>query len=138
MTTQNLSLFKALGSKMDYLNQRQRVISQNVANSDTPGYQPKDLAPVDFGSVLKGITGKSSVRPVTLQSTNASHVSNAPDSGAARSQKQKDTYEVAPAGNAVIMEEQLLNAGETAEDYTLMANLYQKHIGMLRISLGVQ
>ena len=40
MTIDNIGLFQALGAKMDYLGQRQRIISQNVANSDTPGYQP--------------------------------------------------------------------------------------------------
>ena len=43
MTTQDIGLFKALGAKMDYLGQRQRVIAQNVANADTPNYRPNDL-----------------------------------------------------------------------------------------------
>ncbi|HOO82875.1 MAG TPA: flagellar basal body protein, partial [Alphaproteobacteria bacterium] len=62
MTTENIALLKALGAKMDFLNQRQRVISQNIANTDTPGYRPKDLKPVDFGNVLQNVTkGKSGV-----------------------------------------------------------------------------
>lgn len=136
MTTQNLSLFKALGGKMDYLNQRQRVISQNIANSDTPGYRPKDLTAADFSDVLKGITNKSGVAAVSMEKTSMGHMGQGGEIHGGRSKKQKETYEVAPAGNAVIMEEQLLNAGQTVNDYNLMTNLYQKHVNMMRTAIG--
>lgn len=133
MTTQNLSLFKALGAKMDYLNHRQRVIAQNVSNSDTPGYRPKDLTPVDFGNVLKDITEKKSVR---VETTNDMHMPPPGQINDAKSKKQKHTYEVAPAGNAVIMEEQLINSQQTIMDYSLMSNLYQKNVAMIRTAIG--
>ena len=53
MSTQEIGLLKAIGAKLDYLGQRHKVIAENIANADTPGYKPKDLTPVDFGSVLK-------------------------------------------------------------------------------------
>jgi flagellar basal-body rod protein FlgB len=53
-----------------------------------------------------------------------------------KSRKQKETYEVAPAGNAVIMEEQLINANKTNMDYALMTNLYQKNVTMIQTALG--
>ncbi len=136
MTTQNLALFKGLGAKMAYLNQRQRVISQNIANSDTPGYRPKDLLPVDFSSVLKSLDKSSGVTAVKVNGTNGKHLP-APDQVLdPKSKKQRETYEVAPAGNAVIMEEQLVNAQQTAMDYNLMANIYQKQVGMIKTALG--
>lgn len=52
MSIQNVPLFKAIGAKMQYLDKRQAVLSQNIANADTPNYQPKDLTKVDFGRVL--------------------------------------------------------------------------------------
>ncbi|MCB1721414.1 MAG: flagellar basal body rod protein FlgB [Alphaproteobacteria bacterium] len=134
MTTENIALFKALGAKMDFLNQRQRVISQNIANTDTPGYRPKDLKPVDFGNVLQNVTkGKSGVR---LETTDNLHMPPPGDVRIDDPQKQKRTYEVAPAGNAVIMEEQLINSGQTVMDYNLMTNLYQKNTGMIYTALG--
>lgn len=129
MTIRNISLFKALGAKMDYLGKRQRVIAQNVANADTPGYQPQDLKPVNFESALKTIT-KSKV--VTLEATNSSHIGSPNDIANPKSAEQKETYEVAPAGNAVVMEEQMLKAGETVMDYNLMTNLYQKNVGLIK------
>lgn len=134
MTTENITLFKALGAKMDFLNQRQRVISQNIANTDTPGYRPQDLKPVDFGSVLKKVTGgQSSVR---LETTDARHMPPPNDVRIDDPKNQKKTYEVAPAGNAVIMEEQLIQSNQTVMDYNLMTNLYQKNTGMIYTALG--
>ncbi len=135
MTIQNIGLFEALGAKMDYLNHRQRVIAQNVANADTPDYKPMDLRPVDFGRVLKDVTESKGVR---LETTNAMHLPPGGDIPDAKSGKQKQVYEVAPAGNAVIMEEQMLNAGQTVMDYNLMTSLYQKNIRMIQIALGTQ
>lgn len=132
MTTENLLLFQAVGSKMDYLNQRQRILAQNVANADTPGYRPYDLQDVKFGDVLQKITGDSGialVRPVQVSGAN-------PNVNKFKSEKQDETYEVSLSGNAVIMEEQLIKAGETVMDYNLMSNIYQKHVGMIRTSLG--
>ncbi|MGQ0527239.1 MAG: flagellar basal body protein [Alphaproteobacteria bacterium] len=139
MTIQNLSLLKALGVKMGYLNQRQAVISQNVANADTPGYRPKDLQKADFGSLLGDLgqgKGASGVSPVKLAVTNVSHMTPGGEGQSAKSLKQKTFYEVAPSGNAVIMEEQLLMAGQTSTDYNLMTSLYQKNIRLIKTALG--
>lgn len=139
MTTENLALFKALGAKMDFLSQRQKVISQNVSNSDTPGYRPKDIKEADFGKVLKSITQSRGGAPnVSMETTNSLHMPTPGDVNVADPRKQKETYEVAPQGNAVIMEEQLIKAGKTVMDYNLMTNLYQKHTGLIRTALGKQ
>jgi flagellar basal-body rod protein FlgB len=54
----------------------------------------------------------------------------------AKDAKQKITYEVAPAGNAVIIEEQMVKANETNMEYTLLTNLMRKQSGMIRTALG--
>ena len=43
MNVDSIPLFGLLKGKLGYLNQRQRLIAQNVANADTPGYAPTDL-----------------------------------------------------------------------------------------------
>ena len=135
MTLDNIALFSAIGAKMDYLNHRQSVIAQNVANSDTPGFQPQDLTPVDFGSVLDKVIKDGRVR---LETTNAAHSRGPSSVENASSKDQKETYEVAPAGNAVIMEEQLIKSNETSMDYTLMTTLLQRQVGMIYTALGAQ
>jgi len=138
MTTQDIGLFQALTAKMDYLNQRQGVIAQNVANADTPGYLPKDLTPVDFSSMLGSSAqrGGVSVSSVNVDTTDEQHLGITGRSVNANARAQKDTYEVAPAGNAVIIEEQLINSSKNMMDYSLMLKIYQKQIGMMRMALG--
>jgi len=141
MTIQDIGLFQAISSKVDFLSQRQSVISQNIANADTPGYRPQDLVEVDFSGMLqKELNGNKSavnVTNVSLAATDGAHMGlNGAEQGDARARKQKDLYEVAPAENSVILEEQLLNAGRNSMDYNMMINLYQKQVGMFRIALG--
>ena len=133
---QDIALFQAIGAKMDYLNQRQRVIAQNIANTDTPDYRPQDLEKADFSRVLKGITdGNQSVR---IDTTKANHMPSATGVRNPEEDEQDKTYEVAPVGNAVIMEEQLINSGQTVMDYNLMTNLMQKNVGLIKTALGQQ
>lgn len=138
MTTQDIGLFQALGAKIDYLNQRQSVIAQNIANADTPGYKPKDLMPVDFSSMLgvSADSGKTSVPSVNVKATDEQHLSLAGEKANVKARSQKETYEVAPAGNAVVIEEQLVNSSQNMMDYSLMLNIYQKHVGMIRTAIG--
>jgi len=133
MTTQNIGLFKALSAKMAYLDQRQKVISQNIANADTPNYRPNDLEEVDFGKILGEEQGKTNVGPVT---THPDHLPDPAKIAKGKTESQDKTYEVAPAGNSVVLEEQLINAGRNAMDYNLITNLYQKNMSMLRVALG--
>ena len=136
MTIQDIGLFQAIGAKMNYLNQRQGIIAQNVANSDTPGYRPKDLVPVDFSSMLKAQTGGSAIKSVSVAVTDEQHLGNANNTMNAKAKKQRDTYEVAPAGNAVVIEEQLINSSKNMMDYNLMLNIYQKQVSMFKVALG--
>lgn len=135
MTTDNLSLFKAIGAKMDFLNQRQRVLAQNISNADTPDFRPKDIKDDDFRSVLKGLVNTDKMG-VFLETTDAQHMP-APNAVPTPTEiKQKKVYEVAPVGNAVVMEEQLMSSNKTAADYNLMTSLYQKNIGLIKTALG--
>lgn len=140
MTTQDIGLFQALSAKMDYLNQRQTIISRNIANTDTPGYRPQDLKEFDFSRMLQrelsGADNNGRVKPVSIETTDDQHMPTARNTLNDRPRDQRETYEVAPAGNAVIMEEQLINAGNNAMDYNLMLNVYQKQVNMFRIAMG--
>ncbi len=138
MSMNNLPLMKALAAKMDYLYKRNEVISQNIANADTPGYQSRDLTKVDFGSVLKSMTGDNKIAPVHIEQTNPLHMPGPNAVRSAKDPKDKLTYEVAPDGNGVIMEEQMVKAGQTQIDYNLMTNLLRKQSMMMKIALGRQ
>lgn len=137
MTTENITLFQAMNAKMHYLDQRQKVISQNIANADTPDYKAKDLSQVDFGAVLKNITKDDSKVPaVTLETTNPNHIPFSGKIADARINAQKMAYEVSPSKNAVEMEEQLVKANDVQMNYNLMLNLYRSNMDMMRSALG--
>lgn len=131
---QNIGLLTALGAKMGYLERSQEIVAQNVANADTPGYKPKTLTSVDFAQLIgHGVPSDQ----LAVETTNAGHLANGGmKPGDSKSRPQKLTYEVAPAGNAVILEEQLVKANEVKMDYDLMVNLYTKNINMLRMAIG--
>lgn len=135
MTIQNIPLLQAMGAKMNYLETRQKVLAQNIANADTNGYRPKDLSEVDFGTVLQDLTGDGKVR---LATTDPGHMGQPDSTAQTRNRKQRVTYEVAPAGNAVILEEQMVKANQTGMDFNLMTNLMRKQVSMIRSALGRQ
>lgn len=135
MTIQNIPLIQAMGAKMNYLDTRQGVIAQNIANADTPEYRARDLTKVDFGSMLREVSGRYNVR---MEVTEAGHMGSNNDPANPRNYKSRTTYEVAPAGNSVIIEEQMVNATKNSMDYNLMTNLIRKNVGMFRTALGRQ
>ncbi len=138
MSIQNLPLMRAMAAKMIYLEKRQGLISQNIANADTPSYRSKDLTKVDFGSTLKDLTSSKGIPSVSLETTNLRHMPSVNDMTNAKDRKDKMTYEVAPDKNAVILEEQMVKANETQMDYTLMTSLLTKTANMYKVALGRQ
>ncbi len=133
MTIGNIPLLQAMGAKMSYLDTRQGVIAQNVANADTPNYRARELTDVDFGALVKDMVGTSKVH---VEKTDPKHMTlNGPPENP-RETKREITYEVAPAGNAVIIEEQMVKATETSMDYSLLTNLMRKNVTMIRTALG--
>ena len=53
MNLAEIPLFAMLKGRLGHLNERQRLISQNVANSDTPGFTPTDLKAYSFQAQMK-------------------------------------------------------------------------------------
>ncbi len=133
MDIKNIALFQAMGAKMNYLSMRQGVIAQNIANADTPDYRPRDLTKVDFGAVLKDVTGSKKIR---MERTTAGHIMPGGNLDSAQTRKSRIMYEVAPDNNGVIIEEQMIKASQTTMDYNLMTNLMRKNVGMIQTALG--
>ena len=134
MSLGNLSLFAGLGARMDYLDTRQSIIAQNIANANTAGYIPKDVSAPDFGSVLDKAAGIKTV--TSPDRTSPMHMNGAQSASASKSREQRVTYDISPSGNAVVIEEQMMKAGEVSMDHSLMSNLYQKNVSMIRMALG--
>jgi len=127
---------KAIGAKISYLDKRQGIIAQNIANADTPGYVSKDLTEVNFGAMLKKIG--SGTKRVSLETTNPGHMPNPNMVDTSKNAKDRLVYEVAPDKNTVILEEQMVKSAKTQMDYNLLINLSSKQSAMFRTALGRQ
>ena len=138
-----LTVFQALSAKMTWLNERQRVLAQNVANADTPGYEARDIKEPDFGAMLKQLQRRpgQAVKSVEVVKTDGQHLSGGGGGSALGGEmkldpKKTDGLEPSPTGNAVNLEEEMMKVAQSAADYELAANLYQRHLGMIRLALG--
>ena len=133
MNLHNLDVFRLSSQKMGWLNERQSVLAQNIANSDTPGYKAKDLRMPDFSSMLNSEKG------IPVAKTAKGHLMGTVARSDFRivNEKSRNVYEVNPNENAVVMEEQLMKVNDSNMNYKLVTNIYRKNLSMFKIALGV-
>jgi len=133
MTLDQIPLLSMLKGKLGYLNERQKLISQNVANADTPGFTPVDLKPFTVEAAKAApAAGQGAVSTVR---TNSAHLAGttAPvrtwkTVSAADSESRLD-------GNQVVLEDQMMKMTEARLDYDAAIGLYQKSLAMLRTAV---
>ena len=113
------------------------MLNSNIANADTPDYQPRDLREADFARLLARGGNPGGQLPVAR--TDQGHMIGQPVARLGLDGHPQDpVYEIAPDGNAVVLEEQMAKATQTALDFQLTTNLYRKYLGMVRLALGTQ
>ena len=131
MDLDEFALFKMSKERMNWAARRQEILAKNIANSDTPKYMARDIGETKFKDVLKD--APSAMTTVT----NSKHLQGpAVDTNSYRPIKDQRPYEVAPNGNGVVIEQQMMKVSETKGRHELAANLYQKHLKMLKTSMG--
>ena len=131
MNIDEIPLFGLLKGRLGYLNQRQRLISQNVANADTPGYVGRDLKAFTFQEAMRAQSGPGGVSPVR---TNAAHLPGTQQPAAAWSSHLAPDSETTLDGNSVVLEEQMLKMAEARANYDAAVGFYQKSLGMIRLA----
>jgi len=132
MELTDLPMFGLVRRRMSWLNQRQQVLSQNIANADTPKYRSHDLKKFDFKEVIRDHNRPT--RGVAMWATNAKHLS-AGSRGRQGPFKESDNvrpYETAPDGNQIVLEEQMVKLNETRINHNMMTELYRKQLRMFR------
>ncbi|WP_340647568.1 flagellar basal body rod protein FlgB [Phenylobacterium sp.] len=129
----DIPLFSMLRGRMGYLSERQKLIAQNVANSDTPGFSPKDLKPYDFAAHMK--TAGSGAGRVTM--TQPGHMlppsQRSGPGGAFKARTAKDS-ETTLDGNSVVLEEEMLKMSDARMSYEAAIGFYQKSLNLLRMA----
>ena len=82
---------RILSRAMDFRSAKQRIISGNLANIDTPGFKPKELR---FDQVLQRAADKTGI---SLKTTNPGHFSHASD--VAKGNFSIQTRDMGPKGS---------------------------------------
>lgn len=127
-----IAMRQMMQTRMGYLAERQDVLSQNIANSDTPGYAPRDLKDLDFRRVAAALS-----RKVKMRATNPTHILDPKlKSPAFKSEEARHTFETDPVENAVVLEEQMAKMSETSFNYQATINLYRKNNEMFKTAIG--
>jgi flagellar basal-body rod protein FlgB len=131
MDLPEVPLFAMLRERMNWLHQRQDVLSENVANADTPGYVAQDLKPLDFEDAL----GQAANGPA-LVTTNARHIALTPSHMNKFEDEAAPDQESSPNGNSVALEAEMVKVSETQAQFQAAANLYAKAMTMMKEAIG--
>lgn len=128
MDPMGIPLLDLAERKLSWAERRQTVLAQNIANSDTPGWRPRDVAA--FADTMK--TAMQSAASVVR--TDPSHLAGtvAPDLLAGT---PKPTGQ-APDGNAVSLDQELRKIADTDTTQSLVTGIYKSYLGLFRTALG--
>ena len=129
MAINDLPLFSQIKGRLTWLDERQRVVAENVANADTPGYAARDLSqPTDFARALDNARG------VGLMRTSGMHLQSPTAPVTPFAAEVSPDSETTPDGNSVVVEEQMLRMAESRMAYDAAIGFYRKSLNMLRLA----
>jgi flagellar basal-body rod protein FlgB len=131
MALADIPILSMLRTKMQWHQERQKVLAENVANSDTPKFRARDLAPPQptrQGPQFEGA--------FTLMRTNIAHLGPTSAGPAQFRSEYRGAYEVRPTGNAVNLEDEMLKVAANQMDHQAVASLYSRSLGLIKTALG--
>jgi len=127
MPISDIPILSMLRTRMQWHQERQRLLAENVANADTPGYHARDLTPPNFERMLQSAS-------VALETTNPAHI--AAGAGSQFSEDNDPHYEVRPRGNSVSHEDEMLKLASNQMDYDAAASVYTHSLAMIKTAFG--
>lgn len=129
MSLMDTGLMRLLGDRMAYQGQRMAVLSENVANANTPGYKARDLAPYSFADAMDQAAK-------TLRVTQSGHMVPASMAGVNAQTQKAHSFETVPTGNSVDLEQQMMNVSQTSVDYQSFLGIYHKMVSLFRTAVS--
>lgn len=133
MSISDIPALSVLRTKMQWQEERQRVLSENVSNSDTPNFKPRDLVEPTFNAA-GAQTG--SMGELAMTRTAAGHIAPSGGGGQSFDVNGKVGFETRPAGNAVSLEEEMMKVSANQMDYAAITALYSKSLQLLKTAIG--
>jgi len=133
--TNNTTTNELMKSYLELTSFRHKVLSQNLANVNTPGYKAEE---VDAPKEYSDLTGKGkAARGVRLARTADNHIDGGQKSGGKfSSHKLKDPYEVKPNGNNVSLAQQMTKVSQNQQDYNAAVKGYAVMNSLVSAVLG--
>ncbi len=129
----DLPILSMLRMRMDWAQTRQRVLSENVANADTPNFRPRDMVPLKFEP--PGEHSVAGVPAVTLVRTEAGHVAGLGGDPIFHATADGE-FGVRTTGNAVNLEQEMMKVAANTMDYQAVTALYTRSLNLLKTALG--
>jgi len=130
MPISDISSLSALRTRMHWAQERQRLLAENVANADTPGFRPRDLAP------LSQSADAAPSAMLAMATTNPAHVSGSDGAHAAFALSRGQKFETRPTGNAVNLQDEMVKVAANQMDYQAAASLYSRSLALLKTAIG--
>ncbi|MGE0062712.1 MAG: flagellar basal body protein, partial [Xanthobacteraceae bacterium] len=109
MPITDIPIFSMLRTKMEWHQERQKLLAENIANSDTPGFKPRDLEMPKFDDAPPPTVG--------LTLTSGSHIAAVGQSGTNFRATNRHASQVRPGGNAVSLEDEIMKVSANQMDY---------------------
>jgi flagellar basal-body rod protein FlgB len=128
----NYDLLDLLKVKIGYSAERHKVLAENIASLDIPGYRAKDLAPLNFKNVLQ-----SQIQHVGMAVTSDMHLTGTKiryDNF--KTVQNRNPYDITPTKNDVVVEDQMSKVAANAVDFELSTNLYKKLGTWINTTIG--
>jgi flagellar basal-body rod protein FlgB len=132
MAISDLPTLSVLRTKMQWHQERQRVLADNVSNSDTPGFRPRDLVQPKFDQIGQAAGGPMGSLPMMKASGTNIIPTNTSSYGA----NNRGAYETRPSGNAVNLEDEMMKSASNSGDYAAVTSLYSRSLGLLKTAIG--
>jgi flagellar basal-body rod protein FlgB len=133
MPISDLPTLSMLRTKMQWHQERQRVLAENVSNSNTPNFKPRDLVEPKFEAGSGAVGGSGGALPMAR--TSQSHISTA-GADPTFEQNPRTGFQTRPAGNSVNLEDQMLKVSANQMDYAAATSLYSKSLHLLKTAIG--
>lgn len=129
MPISQIPIFSMLRTRMQWHQERQQLLAENVSHANTPQFKPRDLAPPELSRSQPAVA-------VAMTRTSPAHLAGA-SAGASQFQlERRGEFEVRPTGNAVNLEDEMLKVAANQMDYQAATALYSRGLGLIKTALG--
>lgn len=134
MAINDLPILSALRTKMQWHQERQRVLAENISNANTPNFRPNDLVEPKFNG--RGTNVDGGMGSLAMMRTSSTHIAVSGSGQSFRGDGGRNAFLTKPAGNSVNLEDQMLKVSANQMDYAAATSLYSRSLGLLKTAIG--